>query len=420
MQNRAWQLALGVIAMMAISSPQYVWALFVPPVREDLGVAIPALQITIALFSIFQAGFGPMHGYFAERIKPSRFVAFGGLLIGVSWVASSFVHNLMLFYITYGVLSGLGAGIVYVAVSNLMARWYPDRRGFAVGLVAGSYGMGAVVTTFPIDMLIKAEGYRFALLSVGLVLGVIGFVSGSMMREPPPGFEEEKQVLAKVPVATRNYTPGEMLKTPAFWLLFAMMTMVGTGGLMAISNIAVIAKDFGILPTTTVLGLAALPLALTLDRICNGVSRPLFGWISDTLGREKTMAIAFLIAAASVILLLNFGRNPVMFVILTGLVFLAWGEIFSLFPSTQADLFGTKNGAKNFGFLFISIAVASILGGPLAAALFEATQSWADVFYVVAFLDVLAAVLALFVLRPIRANWDRTPVAAVATDAPTA
>jgi oxalate/formate antiporter len=397
---RLWQLVLGVVAMMAVSSPQYVWALFVPPALKDLKASLPALQVTIALFSIFQAGFGPLHGWLSEKIKPSLFIAFGGLLVGVSWVASSFVHNLTLFYVTYGVLSGLGAGFVFVPVTSLMARWFPDRRGFAVGMVAGSYGMGAVVTTFPIDMLIKAYDFRTALLAVGVVLGVVGLLAGAGMREPPSEIEAYRPQVRGA--AQRDYTPGEMLKTPAFWLLFLMMTMVGTGGLMAISNVAVFAKSFGIGPTVTVMGLAALPLALTLDRICNGVSRPLFGWVSDHIGREPTMALTFTVGAAATVALLHFGHDPVLFVVLTGLVFLGWGEIFSLFPSAQADLFGTRHGGKNFGFLFISIAVASLLGGPLAAFLFEQTKSWATVFYTVSGLDLLAAVMALLVLRPMR------------------
>jgi oxalate/formate antiporter len=392
--------------MMAISSPQYVWALFVGPVSSSLRVGIPALQVTIALFSIFQAGFGPVHGYIAEKITARQAVIIGGAITGLSWLASSFVNSLGAFYVSYGVLSGIGTGIVFVTVTNFVARWFPDRRGLAVGMAAGSYGMGAVVTTFPISWMMKDHDFRYALLVFGIILGIVCMLAGAGMKEPPANPTRESDTAA-APGAVRNYTPTEMLKTPVFWMLFVMMAMVGTGGLMAISNIAVFAGEFGITPTTTVLGLSAVPLALTLDRICNGVSRPLFGWISDFIGREKTMALAFVIAAAAVLLLLYF-HSPVLFVVLTGLVFLAWGEIFSLFPATQADIFGSKYGAKNFGFLFVAIAVSSLLGGPLAAQLFQRTGSWTAVFYSVAALDLIAAAMALFVLLPMRLRRQRS------------
>jgi oxalate/formate antiporter len=399
LSNRGWQLALGVIAMLAASSPQYVWALFVPPVQESLGVGLPALQVTIALFSIFQCAFGPLHGILVERFQARWIVAIGGVLLGLSWVLSSFVTSLPMFYVTYGLLSGVGTGFIFVATTNLVAQWFPDRRGFAVGMVVGSYGMGAILTTLPIDGIIKAYDYRTALLWVGVVLGVVCTLAGLGMRAPP--VVEQTEASGAV-AARRSYTPREMLKSPIFWLLFLMMIMVGTGGLMAISQIGVIAKTFGIGPATLVFGVAALPLALTLDRIANGASRPLFGAISDRIGREPTMALAFVMEAVGIIALLHFGSNPVLFVLLTGVVFLGWGEIFSLFPAAQADFFGPKHGAKNLGWLLIAVAVASVLGGPLAAYMFTVTGSWSTVFYMVSGLDVTAAVLALAVLRPLR------------------
>ncbi len=399
LSNRGWQLMLGVIAMLAASSPQYVWALFVPPAQESLAVSLPALQVTIALFSIFQCAFGPLHGLLVERFQARWMVAAGGLLLGLSWVLSSFVTSLPLFYVTYGVLSGVGTGFVFVAVTNLVAQWFPEKRGFAVGMVVGSYGMGAILTTLPIDAIIKAYDFRTALLWVGVILGVVCAAAGLGMRAAPVATESEA---GGASAARRSYTPGEMLKTPVFWLLFLMMIMVGTGGLMAISQIGVIARTFGIGPATLVFGVAALPLALTLDRIANGASRPLFGAISDRIGREPTMALAFVMEACGIVALLHFGHDPVLFVLLTGVVFLGWGEIFSLFPAAQADFFGPKHGAKNLGWLLIAVAVASVLGGPLAAYMFELTGSWSTVFYIVSGMDVSAALLALLVLRPLR------------------
>jgi MFS family permease len=154
-----------------------------------------------------------------------------------------------------------------------------------------------------------------------------------------------------------------------------------------------------------VLGVSALPLALTLDRIANGFTRPLFGWISDHIGRENTMALAFFMEAVAIVLLMLVGHQPALFVLLSAIVFLGWGEIFSLFPATQADMFGPKHQATNLGFLMVSIGVASVFGGPLASLVFERTGSWTPVFYLVSGLDFIAALLALIVLKPIRRDW---------------
>lgn len=404
---RIRQLICGMIAMIAVSSPQYVWALFVPVVRDGLGVSLAQLQVTIAIFSICMCGLGPFHGYFAGRMPVGRVVAIGGLLAGGGWVLSAFVTSLPMFYLTYGVICGIGVGMVFVATSDLAAQWFPDRRGFAIGMVAGMYGFGAIVTTFPIDAAIQSGGYQRALLVYGAIIALLCIGAAFGMRR-----RTQNDILPPAPpsVSRYSYTPREMLRSPAYWLLFLMMTLVGTGGLMVISNIAVFARSFGITPEVLVFGVSALPLALTVDRIANGVTRPLFGWISDHVGRENTMAVAFALEAVAIVLLLVLGDNPLWFVILSALVFLGWGEIFSLFPSTQADMFGPKHQATNLGFLMISIAVASVVGGPLSSFVFELTGSWTPVFLMVTCLDVAAAVLAFFVLKPLRRTWaERHP-----------
>jgi oxalate/formate antiporter len=400
---RWWQLALAMIAMMAASSPQYVWALFVPPMQAKLGVTLSTLQVTFALFSICQCGLGPMHGYIAEKFTPRQFAAMGGALVGASWVLSSYVLDLKLLYVTYGVLSGIGTGMIYVAAVELMMRWFPERRGFAIGMVAGSYGFGAVITTFPIDASIRASGYQQTLLIYGLVLGAVAITVALGMRRPPAGVaRQHRQSDVSVDLGKHNFTSAEMLREPIFWLIFVMMSMMATGGLMVISQIGAFARDFGIAKDTLVLGMAALPLALTIDRIANGLTRPFFGWVSDRIGRENTMTVAFFLEGVSILLLLMFGSNPVLFVLLSGVIFFGWGEIYSLFPAIQGDLFGQKHAANNFGILLVATAIGSILGGPLAALLFEQSHSWTLVFSIVSGLDILTAILALVVLKPIR------------------
>jgi OFA family oxalate/formate antiporter-like MFS transporter len=396
------QLTLGVIAMMAISSPQYVWTLFVKPLQTALGADLPTIQWTISLLIILQTWFSPAQGWLVDRFGPRALVAFGAALTGASWVLTAYATDVTTLYLAYGGLGGIGTGIVYVGIVGLMVRWFPEKRGFACGMVAAGYGFGAIATTFPIDTMIKASGYQHTLIVFGLILGGIGCLAGLGLRRPP-AMPDHRAALASG-ADTRSFSPGEMLKTPVFWLLFVMMTMMSTGGLMVITQFAGFAKEFGI-TDILVFGAAAVPLALTIDRVTNGFTRPFFGFVSDRIGRENTMGIAFFLEALAIALWLVFRDNALAFVLLSGLVFFAWGEIFSLFPSTLTDTFGTRNATTNYGFLYMAQGVGSVLGAPVAAYIHTMTGNWVPVFFVLIALDVITALLALFVLKPMRRSW---------------
>jgi MFS transporter, OFA family, oxalate/formate antiporter len=393
------QLGLGLVAMMAISSPQYVWTLFVKPLQMETGGTLPAIQVTFSLLVILQTFLSPLQGWLVERFGVRFLITLGCILSGLGWITSAQISSVTGLYLTYGLFCGVGTGIVYVGIVGLMLKWFPDRRGFATGVVAAGYGFGAILTTFPIDAMIKDSGYQSTLLTFGLILGCIGALAGLFMCQPPA---EGLRAGAGLGVsAVPDVAPGAMLKTPIFWLLFLMMTMMSTGGLMVISQFAPFMRDFGV-ADVLVFGVAALPFALTLDRVTNGLTRPFFGWVSDTIGREYTMLIAFSLEALAILLMLSLRGNAMLFALMSGVVFFGWGEIFSLFPSVLTDTFGSKNATTNFGFLYMSQGIGSILGGPVAAALHDATGSWTPVFGVIIVLDVLTAMLALFVLRPMR------------------
>jgi oxalate/formate antiporter len=392
------QLLLGLIAMMSISSPQYVWTLFTKPLQEALGATLPAIQVTFTILIVLQTWLSPIQGYLIDRFGARTLIALGCLLSGLGWISSAFAANLTMLYLTYGLFCGIGTGIVYVGIIGLMVRWFPDRRGLATGLVAAGYGFGAILTTFPIDTMMKQAGYQHTLVVFGLILGVVGAAAALAMRMPTSA-----DVLPPPPAlaAKAGTPPGQMLRSPVFWLMFFMMTMMSTGGLMIISQFAAFSRDFGV-ANVMVFGLAALPLALTIDRLTNGLTRPFFGFVSDRIGRENTMAIAFLMEAAAVTLMVMFRDNAAVFVILSGLVFFGWGEIFSLFPSTLTDIFGAQHATTNYGWLYVAQGVGSILGGPLAALLREQTGSWLPVFVIIIAMDALTGILALVALKPMR------------------
>jgi len=398
------QLCLGVIAMMAISSPQYVWTLFVQPFQQATGAALPAIQITFSVLIVLQTWLAPLQGYLVDRFGPKFLIAAGAALTGLGYVLSANATSVMALYLSYGALCGFGTGIVYIGVIGLMVRWFPDRRGLATGLAAAGYGVGAIVTTFPIAAMLKSSGHRQTLITFGILLGAAGVCAALMLRAPRA--DEVATRAAAMPQAAhvKDRSALEMIRTPIFWLMFAMMTMMATGGLMVVSQFAPVMRDFGI-ADVPILGLAALPFALSLQRVANGVTRPFFGWVSDHVGRENTMFIAFGMEALAVWAMLAMRGNPAVFVVMSGVVFFGWGEIFSLFPSTLTDTFGTRNATTNFGFLYIAQGIGSVLGGPAAAWLHDATASWIPVFALIVILDAATALLALFVLKPLRAQW---------------
>jgi OFA family oxalate/formate antiporter-like MFS transporter len=399
-RTRWFQLGLGLVCMMTISSPQYVWTLMTRPLAAKLGIALPELQVTFSILVLLQAFFSPFQGALIDRFGPRLLISIGTVLAGVSWVLASYAHSTPMLYLTYGGVGGLGTGIVYVGVVGLMVRWFPDRRGFAAGAVAAGYGMGAIVTTFPIAASLASRGVESTLWLFGIVFAVVGFIASQGLRVPPADLGASVPS-ARTSVAVRDYRPSGMLRQPLFWLMFVMMTMMATSGLMVTSQMASFATDFGV-SKIMVFGLAALPLALTIDRFTNGLTRPLFGWVSDRLGRENTMGFAFAMEGIAMTLWLLTRDNAVLFVLLSGLVFFGWGEIFSLFPSTLTDTFGTRYATANYGWLYISFGVGSIFGGPLAALLHQHTGSWTPVFGCAIALDLSTAALAMFVLKPAR------------------
>jgi OFA family oxalate/formate antiporter-like MFS transporter len=396
---RWMQLLVGFIVMMAISSPQYVWTLFVPSFQKTTGAILSEVQWTITALIVLQTWLSPLQGFLVERFGPKVLIGLGAVMSGAGWIASSYITSIWGLYATYGLLCGVGTGIVYIGIVGLMVKWFPDRRGFATGVVAAGYGFGAMLTTFPVDSMLKSSGYQHTLVVFGAIFAAIGLLGALMLKSPPVS-------VARLSAQEEGATPAMMLRSPVFWLMFVMMSMMSTGGLMVITQFTSFAKAFGIGPQTSVviLGatLSAIPTALTFDRVTNGLTRPFFGWVSDHIGRENTMGIAFILEGIAIFLMLQYRSDPFLLVVLSGLVFFGWGEIFSLFPSTLTDTFGAKHAITNYGFLYMAQGVGSILGAPVAAMIFEATGSWMPVFGLVIGMDILTGLLALFVLKPVR------------------
>jgi OFA family oxalate/formate antiporter-like MFS transporter len=392
--NRWIRLTAAVIAMIMIGNLQYAWTLVVQPMMSATHWKLSDVQWGFTVFIAVMTWTMPLSGWLIDRLGPRTFMTVAGFLCGAGWAGLGQVHSLPAFYALYAV-AGLGNGFVYCCSTALGLKWFPDKRGVASGLIAAGYGSGAAFFNPVFAWLIGSVGYRTTLLGSGMVLGVLILCAGQFLKYPPMGFVQAPPagVQPKIRRHTEQFNSLEMLRTPHFYLLYAMMLMVGIGGLMATAQVAPLARNFKV-------GAAALTIALSLNPIGNGASRFLWGWVSDSLGRERTMAVAFFIQAMCLASVVTLGRRgSVWFVVTMALVFLTWGELYVLFPAVLADLFGPRHAASNYSFLYSTKGVASILGGGLAATLFEKTGTWDYAFYGSAALALCAALGALGLLR---------------------
>ena len=399
--GRWGQLAIGVICMAMIANLQYGWTLFVEPMDNKYGWGRASIQIAFTIFILAETWLVPIEGWFVDKYGPRVVVLFGGLLCGISWMMNAYADSLTLLYVS-AAIGGIGAGAVYGTCVGSALKWFPDRRGLAAGITAAGFGAGSALTILPIAWMIAEKGYEATFLWFGLGQGLIVLLCAMLLSAPRE--DETKQVKAEVQQTSRHYKPSEVLKQPVFWVMYFMFVVVAGGGLMATAQLASIAKDWGVadIPVTLLgLTLPCLTFALAIDRVLNGVTRPFFGWISDKIGREPTMFIAFLLEAVGILALYHYGHDPIAFMVLTGLVFFAWGEIYSLFPSTSADTFGSKFAAANAGMLYTAKGTAALLV-PISAWLAATTGGWYAVFVLASVLNFIAAFMALWVLRPMR------------------
>jgi OFA family oxalate/formate antiporter-like MFS transporter len=400
------QLIFGIICMVMIANLQYGWTLFVLPIDAKYHWGRAAIQVAFSIFVLTETWLVPVEGWFVDRFGPKLVVLIGGVLVGIAWVLNALAASLTVLYIAAAV-GGIGAGAVYGTCIGNALKWFPDRRGLCAGLTAAGFGAGSALTIIPIQHTIANFGYQPAFLYFGIGQGVVVVLVSLLLCAPRPG---ETAAKARVAQTTRDYAWWEMIQSPIFWVMYAMFVLVGAGGLMATAQLAPIARDFKIdtVPVSLIgITLPALTFALSIDRILNGLTRPFFGWVSDNIGRENTMLIAFGLEAVGIWALSQFGHDPVHFVILSGLVFFAWGEIYSLFPSTCTDVYGVTYATTNAGLLYTAKGTASLLV-PFGNVLAQATGSWRAVFLVAAAMNLVAALAAPLVLRPLRMRHQAT------------
>jgi MFS transporter, OFA family, oxalate/formate antiporter len=399
-RKRWGQLILCIVCMLMIANLQYAWTLFVLPLHQAHGWAVTQIQFAFTLFVALETWGTPLPGWIADKLGPDSgprvAISAGGVLVALGWIVESWADSLPLLYLG-GALAGLGSGAVYTTCVGIAVKWFKDNRGLAVGLVAAGFGAGAALTIIPIRMVIVASGYQSTFFWFGLIQGGVILIVAQLIRAPNPG-EAPAVGDVKVKQTSYSYKPSEVLRQPVFWVLYLLDLMMCAGGLIVTANLAPIANSYDV-ANVMIWGTTTLSAGLIFANIMNGVGRPLFGWVGDRVGNTPAMVIAFALGAASYYLLSATGHHAWGYIFFAGMIFLCWGNIFSLFPAMCTDLFGPQYATMNLSMLYTSKGVAAFLV-PLGNLLVAGTHSWNSVLFLAAGINVVATIVVLAVLRP--------------------
>jgi len=410
--NRWLQLVAGIVCMVMIANLQYGWTYFVDPINARFHWGRTDIQIAFTIFVATETWLVPVEGWFVDKFGPRIVVMLGGIVVALAWTMNAYATTLPMLYVAAAV-SGVGAGAVYGTCVGNALKWFGDRRGLAAGLTAAGFGAGAAATVVPIITVIKNYGYDKAFLWFGLGQGLVILLLSQFLKAPKPG--EAPKAVRRISQAPREFRPMEMLGTPLFWILYVMFVTVAASGLVVTAQVAPIARDYKIanLPVNFLfIGSTVLVMAGIVDNILNGLARPTFGWVSDHIGRENTMAIVFTFGACAYWALGTIGNTPWMFIATAGMVYFTWGEIYSLFPAICTDTYGAKYATTNAGLLYTAKGAASFLV-PAASWLQSQTGSWHAVFVVAAIANIVVGALALLVVKPMRVSANRAALAAL-------
>ena len=402
--NRWIQLAAGVIAMVVISNFQYAFTLFTPGLKQQFAeVPYSEIALIYTLFILFETWPVPLAGYLIDKFGIRNLTLLGSVLIFLGWgLGGTVATSVFDLYIYYGVLAGTGAGIIYIATVANAVKWFPDKRGLAAGLTAAGFGGGSALTLIPISGSIASMGWAGAMATWGIGQGIVAILAALILRHPPDGWLPKDWTQPKAVAQTRReFSATQMMSQKEFYIMYAMFLMVCTGGLMTTGNMSQIAKSLNVFDAT-VMGIAIVPFVATIAGVTNAVARIMWGSVSDRFGREYTMAFAFALEGVLIFLMTQIAGNPIAFMILMPFVFLAWGEIYALFSAITGDVFGSKNASGNYGILYTAKGLSSIMAGWGAAAVAAAyAGSFSVPYYIASVSDIIAAFMALFILRPI-------------------
>jgi OFA family oxalate/formate antiporter-like MFS transporter len=388
--------------MAMVANLQYGWTIFVNPIHARYQWATSDIQWAFTLFVLFETWLVPFEAYLADRFGPRPLVMVGAFLIALCWIIYSRAASLNELYLGAAV-GGIGTGLVYGTCIGNAVKWFEKRRGLAAGLTAAGFGAGAALTVVPLTRSLSASGYQATLFRFALIQGSVVLVAALALKKPPKG-TAVRQTNPRLLQTQVDSTPMQTLQSGLFWIMYAAFVLVAASGLMVTAQLAPIATGFKIDKVPVALfgfTIPALTFALSLNNLMNGIGRPVFGWISDLIGRESMLFFTFLAEGFAVLALARYGSNPVSFVIVAALTFLVWGDIYSIFPALTSDHFGKKYASTNYALLYTAKGCAALFV-PLGSVIALRTGSWFSTLLVSALADIVAAFLMIAVVRPLR------------------
>jgi len=391
-----WLAVLGGLLMNLSLGSLYGWSLFVPSLQKEMTLsreqASNIFSLAIAVFAIcFLAG-----GRIQDRKGPYLVSLLGGTLLGLGYALSSRAASLADMYWTYGVVVGAGCGFGYVTPIGVASKWFPDRRGLAIGLMVGAFGAGSALLGLTVPPLIASHGWRSVLLALGGIYLVATLIGAQFLRNPPPGFKPAGWTPAAQAAAAslRDFAPGEVLAAPQFWRMLAGYALGASAGLMVISQVIPFLR--GVAPG---IGATLAGTALLVGAAGNAGGRVFSGWMSDHFGRVRTLCLMVLISALTLPLLGRISALALLWPAL-GIVYYCFGTQLSLYASLTADFFGTRNVGANYGLVFLAYGIAGIIGPKLGGGIFDRYQSYTRAFDIAAVLLLFAFALIATLRAP--------------------
>jgi len=396
--NRWWHVVGGMSMNLALGS-LYAWSVFVAPLEKEFGWKRSDTSSVFTWAVVVFALTFIVAGRLQDKFGPFWVSLTGGVLVSLGFFLCSYTHSLTYLIVCFGVIGGLGNGFGYSTPIPVMAKWFPDKRGLAVGLAVGGYGGGSAIFGPLANLkLIPAYGVHTTFQILGGIFLVMTVFGAFLLRNPPAGYKPPGWTPApasKSAATTYEFSPGETLRTPAFYLMWVAYALGCSAGLMVISQLVPFGKSVGI-PSASL-----ITMSLVVAAIGNASGRILSGWMSDALGRLNVLRLMIAVSMVAMPILYQVGSNVTLLYIVVFIVYWCYGTQLSVNGSTASDFWGTKNAGINYGMLFTAWGVAGIIGPRIGGVLFDKYKNYQMAFYWAAGLALVALLCEFAAKRPV-------------------